>query len=344
VLRLHSSEQRRALQEPAHLGDGEFTEATQLATLGSGQVRGDEDVSLVDVAYSLATGRAGLEHRAVVVAGERDGFLRGLDAVAGGELPHGVVQGSATGSGGVVFVFPGQGSQWAGMAVGLLESSPVFAERLGECAAALSAFVEWSLLDVVRGVPGAPSLERVDVVQPVLWAVMVSLAGVWRSWGVEPAAVVGHSQGEIAAVCVAGGLSLVDAARVVALRSRALVRLAGQGGMVSVALGVAELRGRLEPWGDRLSVAAVNGPGSTVVSGAVDALAELLARCEAEGVRARRIRVDYASHSAQVEAIRDELLAALAGISPVSSSVPFCSTVTGQVLDTAACDAFTTSQ
>ncbi|MGC7103146.1 type I polyketide synthase, partial [Amycolatopsis lurida] len=175
------------------------------ARLLAARVRGDGDVALVDVAYSLVTTRAALEHRAVVVAGDRDGLLRGVDAVAAGELLPGVVQGSAAGSAGVVFVFPGQGSQWAGMAAGLLESSPVFAERLGECAAALSAFVDWSLLDVVRGVEGAPSLDRVDVVQPVLWAVMVSLAELWRAHGVRPAAVVGHSQGEIAAACVAGG-------------------------------------------------------------------------------------------------------------------------------------------
>ncbi|AQA10005.1 hypothetical protein BV401_05340 [Streptomyces malaysiensis subsp. malaysiensis] len=136
-----------------------------------------------------------------------------------------------------MLVFPGQGSQWVGMAAGLLESSPVFAERVGECAAALAPFVEWSLGDVLRGGEGAAeALERVDVVQPALFAVMVSLAELWRSYGVEPAAVIGHSQGEIAAACVAGALSLEDAARVVALRSKALRALSGRGGMVSVSL------------------------------------------------------------------------------------------------------------
>ncbi|UJW29740.1 SDR family NAD(P)-dependent oxidoreductase [Saccharothrix sp. AJ9571] len=303
------------------------------------RVRGDEDVSLVDVAYSLVTTRAALEHRAVVVAAERDGFLRGLDAVVGGELAAGVVQGSATGSGGVVFVFPGQGSQWAGMAAELLQSSPVFAERLGECAAALSGFVEWSLVDVVRGVVGAPSLERVDVVQPVLWAVMVSLAQVWRSHGVVPSAVVGHSQGEIAAACVAGGLSLEDGARVVALRSQALTVLAGRGGMVSVAEPVEQVRERLAAWGERVSVAAVNGPSSVVVSGDPDALDELITVCEGEGVRARRIPVDYASHSVQVEQIHEKLLEVLAPVSPVSASIPMYSTVTGALIDTASLDA-----
>ncbi|MBI0299888.1 SDR family NAD(P)-dependent oxidoreductase, partial [Streptomyces sp. PRKS01-29] len=240
------------------------------------------------------------------------------------------------GDGRAVLVFPGQGSQWVGMAAGLVESSPVFAERLGECAAALAPFVEWSLVEVL-GDPVA--LGRVDVVQPVLWAVMVSLAELWRSYGVEPSAVIGHSQGEIAAACVSGALSLEDAARVVALRSKALRALSGLGGMVSVALPVEAVRERLGAWGERLSVAAVNGPSAVVVSGDADALEELLAGCEAEGVRARRVPVDYASHCAHVEAIEDELQRILAGIAPRSSSVPFYSTVTGGVLDTAGLDA-----
>ncbi|MBI0320029.1 acyltransferase domain-containing protein, partial [Streptomyces javensis] len=235
-----------------------------------------------------------------------------------------------------VLVFPGQGSQWVGMAAGLLESSPVFAERLGECAAALGPFVGWSLVDVLGD---AVALERVDVVQPVLWAVMVSLAELWRSYGVEPAAVIGHSQGEIAAACVAGALSLEDAARVVALRSRALRALSGLGGMVSVSLPVESVGERLGRWGERLSVAAVNGPSAVVVSGDADALDELLAVCEVDEVRARRIPVDYASHCAHVEAIEGELSHDLAGIRPRSSSVPFYSTVTGGVLDTADLDA-----
>ncbi|WP_336924257.1 acyltransferase domain-containing protein, partial [Streptomyces sp. JWR5-1] len=163
--------------------------------------------------------------------------------------------------------------------------------------------VEWSLLDVVRGVEGAPGLDRVDVVQPVLWAVMVSLAEVWRAHGVEPAAVLGHSQGEIAAAAVAGVLSLADAARVVALRSRAITALAGRGGMVSVAQSADRVRERITAWDGRISLAAVNGPSSVVVSGDPDALEELLTACERDEVRARRVEVDYASHSAHVEAI-----------------------------------------
>uniref|UniRef100_UPI003EBA6A80 acyltransferase domain-containing protein n=1 Tax=Streptomyces sioyaensis TaxID=67364 RepID=UPI003EBA6A80 len=204
-----------------------------------------------------------------------------------------------------------------------LDSSPVFAGRLAECAAALEPFTDWSLTGVLRGVEGAPGLDRVDVVQPVLWAVMVSLAEVWRAHGVEPAAVVGHSQGEIAAACVAGALSLEDGARVVALRSKAIRALSGRGGMVSVAVPSSDVSDLIEPWGGRVSVAAVNGPSSVVVSGDADALDELMDGCKEREVRARRIEVDYASHSAHVESIREELLEVLAPVAPRSAEVPF---------------------
>ncbi|WP_157632349.1 acyltransferase domain-containing protein, partial [Salinispora pacifica] len=240
-----------------------------------------------DLAYVLAKGRAALERRAVVV-GDATDLLAGADAlVAGAPVPTPLHGGS-----GIVFVFPGQGSQWLGMAVELLDSSPVFAERLGECAAALDEFVSWRLVDVLRGVEGAPSLDREDVVQPVLWAVMVSLAGLWRSFGVEPDAVVGHSQGEIAAAVVAGGLSLRDGALVVALRSAVIAEvLAGRGAMASVGLPERQVCDRLGAYGGRLSVATVNGASSVVVTGDRDAVDELIATLDAEGVRARRVNI-----------------------------------------------------
>ncbi|KUJ66797.1 polyketide synthase [Streptomyces albus subsp. albus] len=284
-----------------------------------------------DVGHSLATTRAVHDERALLVGTDRDDFIRALTGLAAGEARPDVVRGAGT-AGRTAFVFPGQGSQWAHMAAGLLDASPVFAARIAECAAALAEFCDWSLVDVLRGAEGAPALERVDVVQPVLFSVMVSLAELWRSLGVEPSAVVGHSQGEIAAACVAGALSLQDAARVAALRSQAIGRvLAGKGGMVSVALPVAAVRERIAAWGeDRLSVAAVNGPSSVVVSGEPAALDDLIASCEGDGVRARKVPVDYASHSAQVDLLRDELLELLAPVRPRPVRVPFLSTVTGE--------------
>nr|WP_052398345.1 type I polyketide synthase [Streptomyces sp. NRRL F-5123] len=297
----------------------------------------------VDVAFSLAADQALFEHRAVVVASGREGFARGLGALARGAEAPGLVTGAGAAPAGApgrtVFVFPGQGAQWEGMAAGLLETSEVFRREMTACDRALAPYVDWSLLDVVRGAPDAPTLDRVDVVQPALFAMMVSLAAVWRAAGVLPDAVVGHSQGEIAAAYVAGALPLEDAARVVALRSQALTSVTGRGGMAAVSLPAAEVRELLAPWGDALSVAAVNGPRSTVVSGDADAIHELVARCKEDGVRARSVPVDYASHCAHVDPVAGPLEEALAGIRPRTSDVVFRSTVTGAALDTAELDA-----
>jgi acyl transferase domain-containing protein len=229
---------------------------------------------------------------------------------------------------GTVFVFPGQGAQWPGMGLALLRSASAFAGQLHRCAQALAEFVDWSLPDVLASEPGDPVFSRVDVVQPALWAVMISLAELWRSAGVEPDAVVGHSQGEIAAAWAAGALSLRDAAHLVSFRSRGLARLAGTGGMAAIARPAQEVSGLLEPWAGELSVAAINGPRSTVVAGPARALAELLRQCSATGVKARRVRVDYASHSAQVAPLRAEFLAGLGSITPQAERVPIFSTVT----------------
>jgi acyl transferase domain-containing protein/acyl carrier protein len=298
----------------------------------AGFVAGRPDLDPADVGWSLAATRSVFEYRAVVTGGDRAELVAGLAAVSAGEPAAGVLSGVAGEAGKVAFVFPGQGGQWAGMGRELAGCSPVFAARLAECASALAPWVDWDLGQVLAGAEGAPGLERADVVQPVLWAVMVSLAALWQAAGVTPDAVVGHSQGEIAAACVAGVLTLEDAAEVVALRSRALGALAGRGGMVSVAEPADRVRDRLASWGERLAVAAVNGPAATVVSGDPGALAELAAQCAGEGVRARTLAVDYASHSPQVEQVRGDLLAALEGVAGCPARVPMVSAMTGQWL------------
>ncbi|MEU6626658.1 acyltransferase domain-containing protein, partial [Streptomyces litmocidini] len=287
-------------------------------------VRARPEIDPADVALSLATGRSAFESRAALPGGDgREGLLAGLDALASGELTavtstvSGAKPGRTSGAP-VVFVFPGQGSQWVGMATALLDSSPEFARVITDCETALTPFVDWSLTAVLRGEDGAPGLDRVDVVQPASWAMMIGLAALWRAAGVNPTAVVGHSQGEIAAAVVAGGLTLEDGARIVALRSKALRVLSGGGGMASLSLPEAQAEELLTPWNGRISVAAVNGPSSTVVAGQPEALDELLAQCETTGVWARRIPVDYASHSAHVDEIRDTLAEELAAVEPRS--------------------------
>ncbi|MBB5937000.1 acyl transferase domain-containing protein [Streptomyces zagrosensis] len=299
------------------------------------------DATLAEVGWSLATRRTVFEHRAVVVGQDRDELTVGLEALAAGETYPGVVgPASPVGGGaalGPVLVFPGQGSQWVGMGAGLLEASPVFAARVAECERALAPHVDWSLTEVLRGGVAAAELSRVDVVQPVLWAVMISLAAVWADQGVVPAAVVGHSQGEIAAAVVAGALSIEDGAKIVALRSKALRQLAGGGAMASLGMSQHEAAEWLAGLGEpacAVVVAAVNGPGSVVVSGPPEQVRHAVARWQETGGRARLIEVDYASHSPQVDAIADELSNVLAGIEPAPSSIAFYSTVTAERIDT----------
>ncbi len=296
------------------------------------------DLDPNDLAYSLVTTRALFDDRAVAVGADRDELLSGLAAIASCAPGPNVATGKAAAAGGTVFVFPGQGSQWTGMAVELLDSAPAFADQMRLCDAALAEFVDWSLLDAVRGGVGSVSLDRVDVVQPVLFAVMVSLAAQWRALGIHPDAVLGHSQGEIAAAYVAGALSLRDAAKVVALRSKAISAIAGTGGMVSIPRPVQQVCALIEPWCRSISIAAQNGPSSTVVTGNAAALDDLMAVCERDDVRVTRIPVDYASHSAHVDAVRETLRESLSGLQPRTGDITFISAVAGAALDTSSLD------
>ncbi|RKS10384.1 acyl transferase domain-containing protein [Nocardiopsis sp. Huas11] len=283
-----------------------------------------------DVGLSLAGTRAVFEHRAVIFA-SGGSEARELEAVRADRAA------GAAGRARPVMVFPGQGGQWQGMVKGLLDDDSslarAFAKRLRECERALDPYVDWSLTRVLRGEPQSPSPTgpgaRVDVIQPVLWAVMVSLARAWAELGVEPAAVVGHSQGEIAAACVAEILTLEDAARVVALRSRSLTALAGSGGMASLGLSPDRAEALVEA-DPELELAAVNGPESVVVSGTPEAVRRAVEHCADAGVHGSLIEVDYASHSGHVERIRRDLLERLGEVVPRPGRVPFFSTVLGR--------------
>ncbi|AJC52690.1 type I polyketide synthase [Streptomyces sp. 769] len=308
------------------------------------RVESDPALDSVDMAFTLA-GRSALDHRAVVIGRDREELTAGLRALAN-DTPAPNLVASATGTGSragqrVVFVFPGQGSQWTGMATELLDTTPLFAQHLEECADALAEFTDWegwSLQDVLRQTPGAPDLDRVDVVQPALFAVMVSLARLWQAHGITPAAVIGASQGEIAAAHIAGALTLRDAARIVTRRAQILRTLTGRGGMASLTLPADRTADLIASWGQQLSIAAHNGPTTTVVSGDARALDEFLAHCATHHVHARRIPVDYASHSAQVEDLRAELAQALSGIVPLAAHIPFYSTVSAAPADGTALD------
>ncbi|KUJ64072.1 hypothetical protein ACZ90_62410 [Streptomyces albus subsp. albus] len=284
------------------------------------------------VGRTLAADPAAGEHRAALVAPDRAGFLRQLAALADGASLPGLVHGTGTTAGRIAFVFPGQGSQWPGMARELLDFSPAFARTMDDCAQALEPFTDWSLMDVVHGRDGAPELTRADVVQPWLCSVSIALAALWEEHGVRPDAVLGHSSGEIAAAAVSGALPLEDCARTVALWSQAQETLAGRGAMVSVAATADEMAERLRPWSGRLVLAAHNGPRSVVVAGDADAAEELLTDLALAGLRARKIAVGLAAHSPHIDAIAPRLRDDLAPLRPRTARLPYYSSLTGDLL------------
>ena len=289
----------------------------------------DDDLA---AAGALLVRRRTFASRAVVIAADRAELDDALAALADGTPHPAVTTGTAAREARPVFVFPGQGAQWAGMAADLLATDEIFARHLTACADALAPHTGWSLLDVLTGAEGAPTLEGTEVVQPALFAVMVALAQRWRAAGVEPAAVVGHSQGEIAAAVIAGALPLEEAARIIARRSRIITEvLDGTGGILAVGLPASEVRLRIEPWAGKLWIAVDNGPVGTVIGGDLDAIEEFAAGCE-EGVQLRRTPVAYAAHTPHVEAVREQLLELIGELSPVDTEIAICSACTGDFI------------
>ncbi|MWA16244.1 type I polyketide synthase [Streptomyces sp. BA2] len=288
----------------------------------------DDPAEVAAVCAAAACDRAHHSQRVAVTGGDAAELAAALRAVAAdGSVPDDPDAPEIQ----VAFVFPGQGSQWVGMGRELLGSSPVFRAAVEECDRAIAAETDWSLLAVLEG-DQADRLEELDVVQPTLWAMQVCLATLWRSWGVNPDVVLGHSMGEVAAAHIAGALDLADAAAVICRRSRLARRLSGSGAMAVVELPADEAAASLAGREGLVSIAAHNSPRSTVLSGDAEALTELLAELEARDVFCRLVRVDFASHSAQMDPIRDDLLDALAELRPMKAHTDFHSTVLGRRL------------
>ncbi|MGC4868689.1 type I polyketide synthase [Micromonospora sp. DT53] len=237
-------------------------------------------------------------------------------------------RGRAAPVGTVAFVFPGQGSQWPGMAAGVYGRDEAFTDSLDRCAEALRSELDWDLREDVCDPRRQAWLDRVDRVQPALWAMSVSLAAAWRAAGVHPDVVVGHSQGEIAAATVAGILSLTDGAAVVARRSTLLRSIAGHGRMLAVELDGDAAVEALQGFEELVSIAVDNGTGSTVLSGDTDSVLLLKEILGAEDVFCRLVDVDYASHSPQVDPLLPGIRSALSGLAPRRAEVPMLSTVT----------------
>ncbi len=290
--------------------------------------------SLRDVAYTAARRRSHLEHRLAVVGTTREAWAERLEVYARGEAGEGIAVGRARdGAHHVVFVFPGQGGQWLGMGRSLLEREPVFRAAIENWERAFRPYVDWSLIAELTADGPASHLNDISVVQPTLFAVEVALAQLWRSWGVEPDAVVGHSMGEAAAAYIAGALSMDEAARVICRRSELLKRISGRGAMAVVELTLDEAHAALAGVEDRVSVAVSNSSRSTVLSGDPEAVDRILATLEAREVFCRRVKVDVASHSPQVEPLLGELVASLSGLRPQPTRVPMFSTVAASMLE-----------
>ena len=282
-------------------------------------------VSPVDLAYSASVRRIHHRHRLAVTGRDATELADRLRRFAAGDRTADVLSGTAADTEPrVVFVFPGQGSQWAGMGAALLAEDPAFRDALTECDAAVRAETGWSVLDRLTG---GTELTGDDVVQPVLWAVQVALAAAWRRRGVVPDLVVGHSMGEIAAACVAGALSLRDGAAVICRRSRLIVDGRCGGGMVAVEAGANEAAAAIGELTDRVAVGVVNGARASVLAGDDEALDRIVNQMRATGVRCRRVAVNYASHAPTVDGLLPALLAALAALAPGPVTVPMHSTV-----------------
>ncbi len=291
---------------------------------------GGENYPIRDVCYTAAARRTHHEHRAAIVGGDRLELAANLAAAVAGEDSDGVVFGRAdAGEHKIVFVAPGQGSQWIGMARELFDRDPVFRQAFEQCDSAIASETGWRLSKRVLGPEAEVYLSQIDVIQPALFTMSVALAAVWRGWGIEPDAVVGHSMGEVAAAHIAGILSLEDAVAVICRRSRLMRTLRSAGSMATVELPLGEVEALLASR-EGVSVGASNGPHTTVISGDSKGIEALLKELEAKEIYCRQIKVDVASHSAQVDPILDELFSALSGIRPRAAKIPMLSTVRGE--------------
>ncbi|MFO0590647.1 MAG: type I polyketide synthase [Polyangiaceae bacterium] len=292
------------------------------------------DARFEDILYTCAVRRDHHKHRLGVVGANATELCTALAAAAEGRREEGVALGEAmNGRPRVVLVLPGQGSQWLGMGRQLYREEPAFRDAIDLCDAAIARESGFSVVTEIHAGEAESRLGEIDVVQPLLFAIEVALGALWQAWGVEPACVIGHSMGEAAAAYLAGILTMEDAAKVICRRSKLLRRQSGRGAMALVELTRKEAERALAGEEALLSVAVSNGPRSTVISGDAAAIDRLLTTLEAQGVFCRRVKVDVASHSPQMDELTADLLTALADVAPRKGRIPLRSTVTGEILE-----------
>lgn len=297
-------------------------------------------VHLADLCYTAGARRGHHPYRLAVIGDSPTRMREALAAYRRGEPHAGTSNGRCLPGqkAGVVFVFSGQGSQWCGMAQRLIAEEPAFRDALAACDRAMGPYLGGSVIAELMADPAHSRLDDVSVIQPAIFAVQVALAALWRSWGVEPAAVVGHSLGELAAAYTAGALTLENAAQVICGRARLLKRLSGRGAMMAAELSLAEAQDLVACLRDRISIAANNSHRSTVLSGESATLSDVAAVLEQRGRFCRMIKVSVASHSPQMDELRTHLHEVLAGIRPTPPKTPMYSALTGDLLTDVALD------
>ncbi|MEP6999079.1 MAG: SDR family NAD(P)-dependent oxidoreductase [bacterium] len=297
----------------------------------------DETTTLDDVCRTAAIRRDHLEHRLAVVATDAASMRQQLDAWLAGEQPPGVRAGKATTAQKIAFAFCGQGPQWWGMARGMLQSSPVFratVEHVDALMRPLSAASDghdapWSLLEELMRDEATSRVHETNILQPAVFAVQMGLADVWRSWGITPSAVVGHSMGEVAAACVAGALSLENAVRLIYHRGRIQHKAAGTGRMLAVGLSRSAGEDAIAGYANRLWIAGVNGPSSITIGGDIAAVTELSEVLAGRGIFHRAVRMEMACHTPHMDPLEREFACALRDIEFGAPVIPFYSTVLG---------------
>lgn len=287
--------------------------------------------SLGEMTYGIAKTRATMEYRLACVTRSRDDLLKSLDALALGQTPANTVRGHARATAPeVVFVFPGQGSQWVGMARQLYREEPIFRDELAACDEAIRKAAGFSIIGELEKPAETSRLNDTEVAQPALFSIEVALSALLQSWGIVPSAVIGHSVGEIAAAYVSGILDLAQASRLVCVRARVMQKATGRGKMVSVSLDEQAAKQAITGQEDRIGIAAVNDMHSVVLSGesaAIDSVVEKLSR---DGVQMRPLRVNYAFHSPQMESLIAEFAEAVGSLEVKRATIPMLSTVTGK--------------
>jgi acyl transferase domain-containing protein/acyl carrier protein len=293
------------------------------------------DQAFSDICYTSNLRRTHHEYRLAVVARKRQDAHNTLSAFLRGEAPPELIYGNriARKRPKIVWIFPGQGSQWLGMGRDLLAQEPVFRRAIEECEQVMRPYVDWSLLQQLQADEGHSRLNEIAVVQPVLFAVEVALAALWQALGIKPDAVVGHSMGEVAAAYVAGALSLEDASWIICARSKLLQRASGKGAMASVELSLEQAQALVRDFQERVSVAVSNSPSSTVLSGDPQALNEILSLLADSGIFGRLVNVDIASHSPYMDPLLDDVLRQMQCVRPRQSVIPMLSTVHAAYLD-----------